>query len=149
MAAGLGGMPERGAAPRRVVTEAELVAEGEQFGRRLAPGSVILLEGELGAGKTTLIRAIVRGLGGSDAASSPTYTLVHHYEGRRGPVYHVDCYRLRSPDEAADLDWETLGAADALLIEWPERGGAWIPPVTHRFRLFHVDDPDRRLLEAA
>ena len=149
MAAGLGGMPERGTARRRVVTEAELMAEGEEIGRRLGPGSVILLEGELGAGKTTLIRAIVRGLGGSDAASSPTYTLVHHYEGRRGPVYHVDCYRLRTPDEAADLDWETLGAADALLIEWPERGGAWIPPATHRFRLFHVEDPDRRVLETA
>jgi len=142
-------MPERGTARRRVVTEAELMAEGEEIGRRLGPGSVILLEGELGAGKTTLIRAIVRGLGGSDAASSPTYTLVHHYEGRRGPVYHVDCYRLRTPDEAADLDWETLGAADALLIEWPERGGAWIPPATHRFRLFHVEDPDRRVLETA
>lgn len=149
MAAGLGGMPERGTAHRRVVTEAELMAEGEEIGRRLGPGSVILLEGELGAGKTTLIRAIVRGLGGTDAASSPTYTLVHHYEGRRGPVYHVDCYRLRTPDEAADLDWETLGAADALLIEWPERGGAWVPPATHRFRLFHVEDPDRRVLEAA
>jgi len=149
VAAGLGGMPERGTARRRVVTEAELMAEGEEIGRRLGPGSVILLEGELGAGKTTLIRAIVRGLGGSDAASSPTYTLVHHYEGRRGPVYHVDCYRLRTPDEAADLDWETLGAADALLIEWPERGGAWIPPATHRFRLFHVEDPDRRVVEAA
>ena len=142
-------MPERGTARRRVVTEAELMAEGEEIGRRLGPGSVILLEGELGAGKTTLIRAIVRGLGGSDAASSPTYTLVHHYEGRRGPVYHVDCYRLRTPDEAADLDWETLGAADALLIEWPERGGAWVPPATHRFRLFHVEDPERRVLEAA
>jgi tRNA threonylcarbamoyl adenosine modification protein YjeE len=142
-------MPERGTGLRRVVTEAELVAEGERIGRRLAPGSVILLEGELGAGKTTLIRAIVRGLGGNDAASSPTYTLVHHYEGRRGPLYHVDCYRLRTPDEAADLDWETLGAADALLIEWPERGGAWVPPATHRFRLFHVEDPERRVLEAA
>jgi tRNA threonylcarbamoyl adenosine modification protein YjeE len=91
----------------------------------------------------------VRGLGGGDVASSPTYTLVHHYEARRGPVYHVDCYRLRTPDEAADLDWERLAAADALLIEWPERAGAWIPEATHRFRLRHVDDPSLRELEAS
>ena len=96
-------MPDGVAALRRLVTEDELAAEGERFGSALAPGAVVLLEGELGAGKTTLIRAIVHGLGGTEAASSPTYTLVHHYEGRRGPVYHVDCYRLRTPDEAADL----------------------------------------------
>ena len=141
-------MPDGAAALRRLVTEEELAAEGERIGRSLLPGAVVLLEGELGAGKTTFARAIVRGLGGSDAASSPTYTLVHHYEGRRGPVYHVDCYRLRAPDEASDLDWEALGAADALLVEWPERGGAWIPPATHRFRLHHVDDAERRALES-
>ena len=141
-------MPDGAAAPRRLVSEVELAAEGERIGRSLLPGAVVLLEGELGAGKTTFARAIVRGLGGSDAASSPTYTLVHHYEGRRGPVYHVDCYRLRSPDEASDLDWEALGVADALLVEWPERGGAWIPPATHRFRLHHVDDAERRALES-
>ena len=140
-------MPEGGTALRRAVTEVELLAEGERIGRTLPPRSVVLLEGELGAGKTTLIKAIVRGLGGGDVASSPTYTLVHHYEGRRGPVYHVDCYRLRVPEEASDLDWEALSAADALLIEWPERGGAWIPPSTHRVRLLHVADPDRRVLE--
>lgn len=133
--------------PERILTEAELRAEGEALGRRLAPGSVVLLEGELGAGKTAFVRAIVRGLGAGDAASSPTYALVHHYEGARGPVYHVDCYRLRNPDEAADLDWETLAAADALLVEWPERAGAWLPEATHRFRLRHVSDPERRALE--
>lgn len=141
-------MPDGATALRRLVTEAELAAVGERIGRTLGPGAVVLLEGELGAGKTTFARAIVRGLGASDVASSPTYTLVHHYAGRRGPVYHVDCYRLRSPEEASDLDWEALGAADALLVEWPERGGAWIPPATHRFRLHHVDDAERRELES-
>lgn len=141
-------MPDGATALRRLVTEEELAATGERIGRTLQPGAVILLEGELGAGKTTFARAIVRGLGASDIASSPTYTLVHHYDGRRGPVYHIDCYRLRSPEEAADLDWEALGSADALLVEWPERGGAWIPPATHRFRLHHVADAERRALEA-
>lgn len=141
-------MPEGATALRRLVTEEELAVAGERIGGALQQGAVVLLEGELGVGKTTFARAIVRGLGGTDAASSPTYTLVHHYEGRRGAIYHVDCYRLRSADEASDLDWEALGEADVLLVEWPERGGAWIPPATHRFRLHHVDDAERRVLES-
>ena len=57
-------------------------------------------------------------------ATSPTYALVHRYQGARGPVFHLDCFRLRSPDEAADLDWEgLLSEGDAILIEWPERAG--------------------------
>ena len=140
-------MPDGATTVRRLVTQAELAAEGERIGRVLPPGAIVLLEGELGAGKTSLIGALVRGLGAVEAASSPTYTLVHHYHGRRGDVYHVDCYRLRSPEEAADLDWETLVSADALLVEWPERGGPWVPRATHRFRLHHVEDPDRRALE--
>ena len=82
-------------------------------------------------------------------ATSPTYALVHRYAGRRGPVFHLDCYRLRRPEEAADLDWEALLAeGDAVLIEWPERAGAWVPEPTMRFRLGHLDDPGRRSLEA-
>ena len=70
-------------------------------------------------------------------------------ENAGGPVFHLDCYRLRSPDEAADLDWEgLLGEGDAVLIEWPERAGAWVPKPARRFRLHHLADPDRRGLEA-
>jgi tRNA threonylcarbamoyladenosine biosynthesis protein TsaE len=131
----------------RELTESELVAEGELLGRSLPPHSVLLFEGELGAGKTTLIKAVTRGLGVTTPATSPTYALVHHYAGRRGPVYHLDCYRLRSEDEAADLDWETLTRdADALLIEWPERAGAWVPAPTHRLTLSHVAHPEYRAL---
>jgi tRNA threonylcarbamoyladenosine biosynthesis protein TsaE len=110
---------------------------------------VVTLEGDLGAGKTTLVQAIARGLGVTEPATSPTYALVHHYHGRRGPVFHLDCFRLRSPDEAADLDWEgLLTEGDAVLIEWPERAGPWLPPPTRRFRLHHLDDPERRGLES-
>ncbi len=132
----------------RELTEQELVEEGERLGRSLPPRSVLLFQGELGAGKTTLVQAIARGLGVRAPATSPTYALVHHYDGRRGPVYHLDCYRLKREDEAADLDWETLlRDGDALLIEWPERAGAWVPAPTTRFRLSHLDDPSRRGLE--
>jgi tRNA threonylcarbamoyladenosine biosynthesis protein TsaE len=129
----------------RALTEAELVAEGAALGSRLAPGAVVLLEGDLGAGKTTFARAVARGLGVAEAATSPTYALVHRYRGRRGPVFHLDCYRLRAPDEAADLDWEGLLAeADALLVEWPDRVAGWLPPATHRVRLRHLANPERR-----
>ena len=134
----------------RELTEAELAEEGERLGRSLVPGSVLLFEGDLGAGKTTMVQAVARGLGVAQPATSPTYALVHHYQGRRGPVYHLDCYRLRSPDEAADLDWETLlREGDALLIEWPERAGDWVPAPTMRLRLSHLADPARRGLETA
>ena len=133
----------------RQLTEGELIAEGRSLGRTLPPGSIVFLEGDLGAGKTTLVQALVRGLGVADA-TSPTYALVHRYAGRRGPVFHLDCYRLRSPDDAADFDWETmLREGDAVLIEWPERAGSWAPPPNVRIRLHHVDDPARRGLEFA
>jgi tRNA threonylcarbamoyladenosine biosynthesis protein TsaE len=133
----------------RPLTLAQLIAEGEDLGRSLPPGTVLALEGELGAGKTTLAQAIVRGLGVTEPASSPTYALVHRYAGRRGPVFHLDCYRLQSPADAADLDWEgLLRDGDAVLIEWPERAGAWLPPPTRRFRMHHLREPELRGLEA-
>jgi tRNA A37 threonylcarbamoyladenosine biosynthesis protein TsaE len=64
-------------------------------------------------------------------------------------VFHLDCFRLRSADEAADLDWEGLVLeGDAILIEWPERAGDWVPAPTRRFRLMHLSDPERRGLES-
>ncbi len=132
----------------RVCTEGELVAEGERIGRMLVPGSVVHLQGDVGAGKTTAVRAIARGLGVTEAASSPTYALVHRYAGARGPVFHLDCYRLRRPEESADVDWEGLAAeGDALLIEWPERAAGWVPAATLRVRLSHLADPSVRGLE--
>ena len=133
----------------RELTRAELETEGETLGRSLPPGMLLAFEGDLGAGKTTFIQAIARGLGVAGTATSPTYALVHRYRGRRGPVFHLDCYRLRAPDEAADLDWEGLLAeGDAILVEWPEQAGAWLPAPARRFRLHHLADDTRRGLEA-
>ncbi|MEE8062545.1 MAG: tRNA (adenosine(37)-N6)-threonylcarbamoyltransferase complex ATPase subunit type 1 TsaE [Gemmatimonadales bacterium] len=131
-----------------LVTETELQGEGELLGGSLPPRAIVLLRGEIGAGKTTFIKAIARGLGVEAETASPTYALVHRYEGRRGTVFHIDCYRLRSPDEARDLDWEgLLEDGDVLLIEWPDRAGSWLPAATHEYTLAHVDDPDLRSLE--
>ncbi len=132
----------------RALTLAALEAEGLALGQSLPPRSLLLFEGELGAGKTTFITAIARGLGVVSGATSPTYGLVHRYPGRRGPVYHLDCYRLKTPEEASDLGWDVLlTEGDALLIEWPERAGPWLPPGGRRFRLSHLADPELRGLE--
>jgi tRNA threonylcarbamoyladenosine biosynthesis protein TsaE len=128
-----------------VMDQAALEAAGERLGRELPPGGVVWLEGPLGAGKTTLARAIAAGRGVAEGATSPTYALVHHYHAARGDVYHVDCYRARRPDDVADLDWETLIAADLLMIEWPERAGGWAPPATVRVSLTYAGDDVRRV----
>ena len=104
------------------------------IGRRLPSGSLLLLEGDLGSGKTVFAQGLARGLEVPTeyAVTSPTYTLVHEYPGRL-PLYHVDLYRL--PDGGADL--ESLGLADAIdgcgvvLIEWPDRLPAGELPADH------------------
>ena len=127
----------------------ELNRFGEDLGRELAAPAVVGLSGELGSGKTTLVQAICRGLGARVRATSPTYALVHHYEDRAGrPVYHVDCYRLESPDEARDLGFDDMVREGAIvLVEWPERAGAWVPPLDRHFRLSYAEDADTRNLE--
>ena len=129
----------------------ELSRFGEALGRELRgagpPPVVIGLSGELGAGKTTLAQAVCRGLGAESPVTSPTYALVHRYRAAR-PVYHVDCYRLRIPDEARDLGFDDMLREGAVvLIEWPERAGSWAPPLDRHYRLAHDPDPDLRVLE--
>jgi tRNA threonylcarbamoyl adenosine modification protein YjeE len=126
----------------------ELDQQGvEQLAARLAselpPHAVIRLEGTLGAGKTTFVRAFARARGASVSATSPTYTIAHRYPGPNGDVWHLDCYRLRDTESAADLNWEELTTGNALLVEWPERAGAWVPPADCTVMLDHVDDTHR------
>jgi tRNA threonylcarbamoyladenosine biosynthesis protein TsaE len=129
----------------------ELNRFGEALGRGLDAPAVIGLSGDLGTGKTTLVQAICRGLGARVPATSPTYALVHQYETPGGrPVYHVDCYRLKSPDEARDLGFDDMSRDRAIvLVEWPERAGAWMPALDRHFHLAHDPDPGVRVLEGA
>ncbi len=98
---------------------------GRQLGQTLAAGSVLLLEGDLGSGKTTLVQAIGSGLEIPDSIDSPTFTLVNEYLGGRLPLYHMDLYRLQ-PDAIAqfypDLYWDSLEVEPGIVaIEWAER----------------------------
>ncbi len=103
-------------------------AATEMFGRSLAPllgaGDVVALYGDLGAGKTTLARGILQGLGHRGEVASPTFAIVQPYEELRVPVWHVDLYRIEAVAELEELGLDDAHEHAALLIEWPERLGA-------------------------
>lgn len=93
----------------------------------MSAGQVVCLSGELGAGKTTLAKAIAFGLGVLETVTSPTYTLLNTYEGRFA-VAHFDLYRLSGPEEFASIGgWETLESGAVCLVEWPQRLGPELP----------------------
>jgi tRNA threonylcarbamoyladenosine biosynthesis protein TsaE len=107
---------------RELVTQSALETEaaGERLAARLRRGDLVLLAGPLGAGKTTFVRGLARGLGSSAAVASPTFQLVRHYPGRV-PVGHVDLYRLEAGAEIADLGLEELLDQAVVVVEWGDR----------------------------
>jgi tRNA threonylcarbamoyladenosine biosynthesis protein TsaE len=132
------------------LSRAELIAWGERFGRVASAPLVVAISGELGAGKTTLVQAICRGYGVTEDVTSPTFALVHRYAAPRSPVYHLDLYRLESPDELRNIGWDELLGEDALiLIEWPERAADHVPRDHVPVSLQHLPgDETRRVLYA-
>ena len=129
----------------RTANEAETIALGERLAHELEPG-VVLLIGDLGAGKTTLAKGIASGAGATapEEVSSPTFTLVHDYgEGR---VYHVDLYRLDEPREVESLGLDELFERNALvLIEWGERFPRLMPRRRTEIRIRALDDDEREI----
>jgi tRNA threonylcarbamoyladenosine biosynthesis protein TsaE len=112
----------------------------------LPAGAVVWLTGDLGAGKTAFVQALARAAG-AEPARSPTFALVNEYLSPEGLIVHADCYRLREPAEALDLDFPGLLAeARLLLIEWPERAGDLAPTPDAHLGFRHLPDPGLREL---
>jgi tRNA threonylcarbamoyladenosine biosynthesis protein TsaE len=136
-------------ASREIITHSsdETIERGREIGAQLSPPALILLSGDLGAGKTTLTKGIASGLGAAqvDEVTSPTFTLVHKYEGR-ALVYHVDLYRI---GDAHDL--ETLGLEDVfsehavVIVEWPEKLSLRTDWPVVRVHLEHISEETRRI----
>ncbi len=119
---------------------------GATLAARLKPGDVVGLKGELGAGKTTLARAILRAAADDPAliVPSPTFTLVEVYETPQGIYWHFDLYRLETPEQVFELGWEEARAEGIVLLEWPERLGPLLPK--HLSVTLEIDGDGRRAL---
>ncbi len=135
--------------PGPAVAEEALREWGRGLGATLTVPAIIALRGPLGAGKTTLAQAILAGAGVTDVVTSPTFSLVQTYDSPRGPVAHLDLYRLRSPAEFEALGWDDLLQASALvLVEWPERADSARLGARLEITLDDLpDDADRRRVE--
>jgi len=136
-------------ASRELVTHSteETIDRGREIGARVKPPVLILLSGELGAGKTTLTKGIVSGLGAAreDEVTSPTFTLVHKYEGR-ARVYHVDLYRVGDFHDLETLGLEDVFSENAVVIvEWPDRLALRTDWPVLRVRLEHVTENIRKI----
>lgn len=125
---------------------AETEAVGARLAERLRPGDVVVLSGEVGAGKTTLIRGACRALGVSGPVTSPTFTIGQRYEGGRMPVSHLDLYRLQSleGEDPALLD-DYLGGDGVAFVEWPAAGGGHLGRPALEVRLEHAGGERRRI----
>jgi tRNA threonylcarbamoyladenosine biosynthesis protein TsaE len=123
----------------------ETRAIGERLGALLGPGDVVLLQGELGAGKTTFVQGIARGLGFEGSVSSKSFVLLGEYAGRV-KLYHADLYRLEDSDQVLDLALDEISADGVLVVEWPERAGGVLPEERILVR-FEVTGEDGRVLE--
>lgn len=136
---------------RHTASAAETEAAGAALAAQLAPGDVVLVSGELGAGKTTLVRGALRALGVTEPVTSPTFVIGHLYAGERGPLAHLDLYRLAGGlgDEDPGLLDPYFGPETIAFVEWPEMAGDGpLPggrPVARRVSLEHAGGDARRL----
>lgn len=129
--------------------EAATLALGAALAPHLVPGLVLLLRGELGAGKTTLVRGLLRALGHAGRVKSPTYTLVEVYEVSRLSLYHFDFYRFHDPTEWIDAGFrDVFNGRNVCLVEWPERARGQLPPADLEIAL-EVTEPGRSATLAA
>lgn len=111
-------------------SEEETTALAGRVAGRIQKGDVLLLSGDLGAGKTVFARGVIRALSGDPALSvpSPTYTLVQSYDTPRGVIWHFDLYRIEGPEEICEIGWDAARESGGIaLVEWPEKMGIFAP----------------------
>ena len=128
-------------------SDEETIAAGREIAKRLRPPALVLLIGELGAGKTTLAKGIVAGLGAAavEDVSSPTFTLIHEY-GRDPKVFHIDLYRLDRIPELESLGLDDFWDQNSIvLVEWGEKFSRQLPPDRMEIHLEHAGDQERRI----
>jgi tRNA threonylcarbamoyladenosine biosynthesis protein TsaE len=124
----------------------ETLRFGERLGRELQRGDVVALFGDLGAGKTALVKGIARGLGITQEVTSPTFTLVHEYAGGRLPLFHVDLYRLNNLEQALAIGIEEYwNGPGVTAIEWSEKIESLLPATATRIRITAADNDVRRI----
>jgi|AntRauTorcE11897_2_1112592.scaffolds.fasta_scaffold00049_55 tRNA threonylcarbamoyladenosine biosynthesis protein TsaE len=124
----------------------ETIQAGFEFGKQLKAGDVVRLEGDLGAGKTHFVKGVASYFGiDPESVSSPTYTLIHEYSGEL-PVYHFDCYRLKSEQEALEIGVEEYFYGDGVcLVEWPSIIDSLIPSEAIWVEISHLSDSKRTI----
>jgi tRNA threonylcarbamoyladenosine biosynthesis protein TsaE len=127
-------------------SEDETRAWGVALGSRLSAGDVVALHGELGSGKTVVVRGICEALGCGAQVTSPSFTVINEYDGTL-PVAHCDLYRLEGERRIRETGFEELfGTGRVVLIEWAERAAALLPLPRHEVTCEHGADPDERIL---
>jgi tRNA threonylcarbamoyladenosine biosynthesis protein TsaE len=132
--------------PAVELTLPEMLQWARAFAGSLEAPTVIALRGDLGAGKTTLVQAMLSAIGVRDDVTSPSYALVHEYHSPQGVVHHLDWYRLRDASQLEQLGWDDVLRQEGLVfVEWPERAESALPAYTQELRLEHVSGrPDIR-----
>lgn len=129
-----------------MLDEAATSAAGAALAPLLRAGDIVLLEGPLGAGKTTFVRGLLHALGHKGEVPSPSFAIVQPYEDLALPIWHVDLYRISNPSDLEELGLDTILGDGALIVEWPSHGGAgaW-PPTALALSLTPREDGSRAL----
>lgn len=130
----------------RLGSEQAVIEYGMRLGQRAAAGDIIALTGDLGAGKTTLTRAIARGLGIAEPITSPTFTIVKEYRSGRLPLFHFDVYRIGDVEEMYELGYEEYFFGEGLcVIEWADLIEDLIPPEALRIHIAYGETEEERI----
>lgn len=134
--------------PCETASVEQTIQLGLTLGKYLNSGDVVALYGELGSGKTHLVKGICSAFGvAAVSVTSPTFTIINEYECKSLMIYHFDAYRAESPDDFRNIGFEEYLESDGIcLVEWPERVEPLLPDETVRLKLTHAGN-DRRLIE--